>query len=171
MTHDPLCPWPKCDYGQPDAECTGYDDCTHLCLCGLIAQSRADERERCGREAQEAVARLDIRSDHRYTVNDPAFHQAWRDGWQTGHDAAITATYALHDLRKGEGHDRLCPFAPWPEEDCYQRDAGTRLCDLIAKARADERSAPYSAVDGACCEGQPDEDDVTPITMTTKETQ
>lgn len=39
----------------------------------------------------------------------------------------------------GIAHDPLCPFAAWPEEDCHQRDAGVRICDLIAAIRADER--------------------------------
>lgn len=38
------------------------------------------------------------------------------------------------------GHDPLCPFAEWPEESCYQRDAGVSICALIARVRADERA-------------------------------
>ena len=36
-------------------------------------------------------------------------------------------------------HDPLCPFAKWDDVDCYQHDAGVRICDLIAKVREDER--------------------------------
>lgn len=34
-------------------------------------------------------------------------------------------------------HDPLCPFAKWDDVDCYQHDAGVRICDLIAKVRDD----------------------------------
>lgn len=43
MAHDPLCPQPLCDYGQPDGECYGYADCWHHCECALIAKVRAEE--------------------------------------------------------------------------------------------------------------------------------
>lgn len=36
-------------------------------------------------------------------------------------------------------HDPMCPFAQWPDEDCYQRDAGVNICALIAQVREDER--------------------------------
>lgn len=35
-------------------------------------------------------------------------------------------------------HDPLCPFAEWPEESCYQPDAGVSVCVLIARVREDE---------------------------------
>ena len=53
MTHDPLCPRPLCDYGQPDGDCTGYEDCVHDCQCSLIAKVRADEREQAAQRATE----------------------------------------------------------------------------------------------------------------------
>lgn len=81
MTHDPLCPNHASPHLYRAAGCT---------YCRLIRAARADEREECGREAQAAIARLDIRSDTRYSVNDLMFHQAWRDGWQTGYDAATS---------------------------------------------------------------------------------
>jgi hypothetical protein len=34
-------------------------------------------------------------------------------------------------------HDPLCPFAPWPDEHCYQPDAGVSVCSIIAKVRED----------------------------------
>lgn len=57
MTHDLFCPWPLCDYGQPDADCTGYEDCTHDCQCTLIAKVRADEREQSVRRILAATGR------------------------------------------------------------------------------------------------------------------
>jgi hypothetical protein len=36
-------------------------------------------------------------------------------------------------------HDPMCPFAPWPDERCYQPDAGVSICSIIAKVREDER--------------------------------
>jgi hypothetical protein len=36
-------------------------------------------------------------------------------------------------------HDPLCPFHNYPEEDCYQSDAGIRICQLIREVREDER--------------------------------
>lgn len=36
-------------------------------------------------------------------------------------------------------HDPLCPLAGLDDQDCFDFEAGTRLCDLIARARADER--------------------------------
>lgn len=47
-------------------------------------------------------------------------------------------------------HDPLCPFAPWPDEHCYQPDAGVSICsiidkvreDTLTKVREDERHAP-----------------------------
>lgn len=44
--HDPLCPRPLCDYGEPDGQCYGYEDCTHDCQCALIAKVRAYEQDR-----------------------------------------------------------------------------------------------------------------------------
>lgn len=49
MTHDPLCPRPDCDYGEPDGECMGYEDCWHRCVCDVIARVRADERSKVER--------------------------------------------------------------------------------------------------------------------------
>ena len=34
-------------------------------------------------------------------------------------------------------HDPLCPFASWPDERCYQPDAGVSICSIIAKVRED----------------------------------
>lgn len=41
-------------------------------------------------------------------------------------------------------HDPLCPFAEWPDEHCYQKDAGMSMCSLIAKVRADVAQRVYS---------------------------
>lgn len=46
MIHDPFCPLPFCDYGEPDGECMGYEDCWHHCVCDIISEVRADERKR-----------------------------------------------------------------------------------------------------------------------------
>jgi hypothetical protein len=45
-------------------------------------------------------------------------------------------------------HDPLCPFAKWDDVDCYQHDAGVRICDLIAKVRDDMLAKAIAAVDG-----------------------
>lgn len=47
-------------------------------------------------------------------------------------------------------HDPMCPFAEWPEESCYQRDAGVSICALIAKACADEREKIEKKVYAKC---------------------
>ena len=44
-------------------------------------------------------------------------------------------------------HDPLCPFAKWDDVDCYQHDAGVRICDLIAKVREDMIAECIAAVD------------------------
>lgn len=44
---------------------------------------------------------------------------------------------------RAAGHDPLCPFAPWPDEDCYQRDAGVRICDLIHSVRTAEGDSAW----------------------------
>lgn len=31
-------------------------------------------------------------------------------------------------------HHSLCPFAEWPEEDCFQRDAGVSICHVLQQA-------------------------------------
>ena len=31
--HLPECPAPHCDYGEPNGECYGYEDCWHRCCC------------------------------------------------------------------------------------------------------------------------------------------
>ena len=36
--HDPLCPVRQCE-----RVCGSYPDCTHFCVCSLIAKVRADE--------------------------------------------------------------------------------------------------------------------------------
>lgn len=36
-------------------------------------------------------------------------------------------------------HDPMCPFAEWPDESCYQQDAGVSICSLLARVREDER--------------------------------
>ena len=47
MTHDPVCPQPKCDYGSfNDDACHGFSECPHRCQCDLIAKVRADEKSR-----------------------------------------------------------------------------------------------------------------------------
>lgn len=43
-------------------------------------------------------------------------------------------------------HDPMCPFAPWPDERCYQPDAGVSICSIIAKVREDERDNAWSSV-------------------------
>lgn len=43
-------------------------------------------------------------------------------------------------------HDPLCPFAKWDDVDCYQHDAGVRICDLIAKVRQDMLAKCIAAV-------------------------
>ena len=44
-------------------------------------------------------------------------------------------------------HDPLCPFAKWDDVDCYQHDAGVRICDLIAKVREDMLAKCLAAVE------------------------
>jgi len=44
-------------------------------------------------------------------------------------------------------HDPLCPFAQWDDEQCFQRDAGVLLCDLIAKVREDTLAAAVQRVE------------------------
>lgn len=55
MSHDPLCPTPLCDFGQPDAECQDPYECWHHCQCDLIARVREDERAAALRDAVEAI--------------------------------------------------------------------------------------------------------------------
>ena len=58
MTHDPLCPEPKCDYGSlNEGACYGYGDCTHWCQCDLITKVRADERGEDGKEDDRKAER------------------------------------------------------------------------------------------------------------------
>lgn len=44
-------------------------------------------------------------------------------------------------------HDPLCPFAKWPDEDCFQPDAGVRLCQLIRQVRRNERQHIINVID------------------------
>lgn len=53
--HDPLCPAPLCDFGNPDAECIDPYECDHRCDCALIARVREDERAAALRDAAEAI--------------------------------------------------------------------------------------------------------------------
>lgn len=47
MTHDPMCPHPKCDYGSfNDNACHGFFECPHRCQCDLIAAVRAEMVQR-----------------------------------------------------------------------------------------------------------------------------
>lgn len=48
-------------------------------------------------------------------------------------------------------HDPLCPFAPWPDERCYQPDAGVSICSIIAKVRAVVLRMPSGAVMEIAC--------------------
>ena len=34
--HLPECPAPLCDWGYSNAECMGYEDCHHLCVCDAL---------------------------------------------------------------------------------------------------------------------------------------
>lgn len=52
--HLPECPAPLCDWGDPSAECMGYEDCHHLCCCDAL---RACE-QRVLDAAREAVERV-----------------------------------------------------------------------------------------------------------------
>lgn len=56
MNHDPLCPLPDCDYGLPKGECMGYEDCWHHCACHVIAEARADEREKAAQRLEAICA-------------------------------------------------------------------------------------------------------------------
>jgi len=70
IDHDPLCPRPRCDYGigDPAFACMGYEDCEHDCQCTLIAQVRADER-------QKAAARITAQCAHtKYEGCAPCTH-------------------------------------------------------------------------------------------------
>lgn len=80
MTHDPLCPFPMWEKPCP--------------ICEDYARVRADERERCGREAQEAVAIMPLNS---FPDGGAQAALVWRDGWQTGWDAATN-----HATREGD---------------------------------------------------------------------
>lgn len=57
--HDPLCPAPLCDFGNPDAECIDPYECDHRCDCALIARVREDERAAALRDAKKAVLAVD----------------------------------------------------------------------------------------------------------------
>ncbi len=78
MTHDPLCPQQRCDYNETaDADCMGYEDCTHRCQCDLISKVRAD---------QDMVAYAKhLALDYEHT------REAWEAGYKEG-KAAASAT-------------------------------------------------------------------------------
>ena len=40
-------------------------------------------------------------------------------------------------------HDPLCPFAEWPDESCYQPDAGVTICSVIRATRKDEATRAH----------------------------
>ena len=58
MTHDPMCPQPNCDFGEPDGHCYGWEDCDHACQCWLIDRVRKDERFYALRDAVHIVEQM-----------------------------------------------------------------------------------------------------------------
>lgn len=104
--HLPECPAPLCDWGDPSAECMGYEDCHHLCCCDALRACEQRVREEIDREAFV----LD--------KGDP-FRQAYRKGL----DAAREAVLAYAD----DTHQHVGMLKCWPEN-------GDR-CDITAALR------------------------------------
>lgn len=74
--HDQLCPV------HQGSCCSWIDDCACQCLCDFIHQIRVDEREQFGKQAQLAVASMNIRKGTYAYSRDLCL--AWMDGWTTG---------------------------------------------------------------------------------------
>lgn len=100
MEHDPLCPQPHCDFGEPDGDCMGYEDCWHWCQCSLISRIRNDERKRSDLYMQGYA---DGRSDAKELseINATVYYNyGYNDGYTAAKRDAVEAV-----TNAGVGHD------------------------------------------------------------------
>ena len=87
MTHDPLCPHPKCDYGSfNDNACHGFFECPHRCQCDLIAKVRSDTLDK-------AIAAIQPIWERGKVLDDAVF----ADGWLTCFESCESALETMRD--------------------------------------------------------------------------
>ena len=100
IVHLPECPAPLCDWGLPDGECMGYEDCHHLCCCGAL---RA-----CEQRIKQSITGLSWYSKARWTGYYEGIAAAREAvARQCGHTKSVSTDYLCDHDRAVDAIDAL----------------------------------------------------------------